>query len=116
VPKGAGQQLPRAARLRDSRDFQRVNRTGKRRASAHFVVVIAASRAEGGAPKLGLAVSRRVGNAVARNRVKRRVREWFRRAAAELPEATDWVVIARAGAAGLDRGAVEAELAGLAAR
>jgi ribonuclease P protein component len=109
------QRLERAARLRDSRDFQRVNRTGARRASAHFVAVVAPARGEGPA-KLGLAVSRRVGNAVARNRVKRRVREWFRRSRSELPARTDWVVIARAGAAELDAHAVAAELAELAAR
>jgi ribonuclease P protein component len=113
VARVAGQRLRRTARLRDPRDFQRVNRTGVRRASAHFVAVIAPSRADE-APKLGLAVSRRVGNAVARNRVKRRVREWFRRARAGLPPATDWVVIARAGAAELDGRAVAAELAELA--
>jgi ribonuclease P protein component len=101
-------------RLRDPRDFQRVNRTGVRRASAHFVAVIAPARGEG--PKLGLAVSRRVGNAVARNRVKRGIREWFRRARRELSPDTDWVLIARAGAAGLDSRSLHAELAALAAR
>lgn len=102
-------------RLRDPRDFQRVNRTGVRRASVHFVAVVAPARGDE-APKLGLAVSRRVGNAVARNRVKRRVREWFRRARRELPPDTDWVVIARAGAARLDSRSLHAELAALAAR
>jgi ribonuclease P protein component len=115
VPSGAAQRLPRAARLRDARDFQRVNRTGKRRAGAHFVVVVAPARADGPA-KLGLAVSRRVGNAVARNRVKRAVREWFRRARPALPSATDWVVIARAGAAELAHADIGAELAELARR
>lgn len=70
----------------------------------------------GGAAKLGLAVSRRVGGAVARNRVKRRVREWFRQARSKLPPRTDWVVIARAGAAGLDQRATDAELTSLAPR
>lgn len=111
----SGQRLRRAARLRDPRDFQRVNRTGTRRSSPHFVAVVAPSRVDGGA-KLGLAVSRRVGNAVARNRVKRHVREWFRRSRAALPAATDWVLIARTGAAELDSRALHAELAALAAR
>jgi ribonuclease P protein component len=115
VARVAGQRLRRTARLRDPRDFQRVNRTGVRRASAHFVAVIAPSRADEG-PKLGLAVSRRVGNAVARNRVKRRVREWFRRARPGLARSTDWVVIARAGAAELDAAEVAAELGSQAAR
>ena len=111
----AGQRLRRTVRLRDPRDFQRVNRTGTRRSSLHFVAVIAPARGDE-APKLGLAVSRRVGNAVARNRVKRRVREWFRRARPALPPATDWVLIARAGAAQLDSRSIHAELAELAAR
>ena len=115
MPPASGQRLRRTARLRDPRDFQRVNRTGTRRASAHFVAVVAPSRADG-APKLGLAVSRRVGNAVARNRVKRGIREWFRRARPALPPATDWVVIARAGAAELTTRSLQAELAALAAR
>ena len=112
---GAGQRLARSARLRDPRDFQRVNRTGVRRSGPHFVAVIAPARADD-APKLGLAVSRRVGNAVARNRVKRRVREWFRRTRGALPRATDWVVIARAGAAELDAHATRAELEKLVTR
>lgn len=111
----AGQRLPRGARLRSPRDFQRVNRTGARRASAHFVTVLAPARDESEA-KLGLAVSRRVGNAVARNHVKRRVREWFRRHRAALPANTDWVVIARVGAAELSGEAIAAELSLLAAR
>jgi ribonuclease P protein component len=53
---------------------------------------------------------------VARNRVKRRVREWFRHARPALPPGSDWVVIARPGAAGLDAPATARELAELAAR
>jgi ribonuclease P protein component len=50
------------------------------------------------ATRLGITVSRRVGGAVVRTRVKRCVREWFRRATA-LPPGKDLVVIARAPAA-----------------
>jgi ribonuclease P protein component len=107
--------LRRDARLRDGRDFRRVNRSGKRRVRRHFVAVVAASR-EPGAARLGLAVSRRVGNAVARNRVKRRIREWFRQEREHLPPETDWVVIARAGAAELSAGETRRELQELAAR
>jgi ribonuclease P protein component len=110
-------ELRRAARLRDARDFSRVNRTGVRRAGPHFVAVVAASGPTPvTGPRLGLAVSRRVGNAVARNRVKRRVREWFRRERVSLPPGTDWVVVARAGAAALDAREVARELSGLASR
>lgn len=46
-------------------------------------------------PRLGLSVSRRVGNAVRRHRIKRRVREAFRRCQHELPGSFDLIVIAR---------------------
>lgn len=107
--------LRREARLRDGRDFRRVNRSGTRRVRRHFVAVVAESR-EPGSARLGLAVSRRVGNAVARNRVKRRIREWFRREREHLPRETDWVLIARAGAAELSTEATRRELTELAGR
>lgn len=48
--------------------------------------------------RLGLAVSRKVGGAVERNRVKRVLREAFARESSRLPDGTDAVVIARPGA------------------
>ena len=51
-----------------------------------------------------MTVSRRVGNAVVRNRVKRRIREWFRRDEAARSSGLDLVVIARPAAAGLAAG------------
>ena len=52
-----------------------------------------------GTPRLGLSVSRRVGNAVTRNTVRRRLREVFHAALPEIPSDLDLVVSARPAAA-----------------
>jgi ribonuclease P protein component len=74
----------------------------------------ASARREGS--RLGLVVSRRVGGAVVRNRVKRVVREWFRRNRAAFPGDLELVVIARSEAAKLSTGEAWRELSALAAR
>ena len=61
--------------------------------------------------RLGITVSRRIGKAVVRNRIKRRVRECFRvRLRPMLPAGTALVVIARAGAGEAETPAIETEL------
>ena len=84
----------RADRLLQSGEFQHVTRQGQRAASTAYVVLVISDGASE-RPRLGLTVSRKVGNAVVRNRVKRRVREWFRRERSRLNAGTEVVVIAR---------------------
>jgi ribonuclease P protein component len=109
---GPRERFPRASRLRRSREFQRVARLGQRMTTEHFVVLLARRESEtaAGRPRLGITVSRRVGSAVARNRVKRRVREWFRRSQSLLGPCVDLVVIARQGAARLAAREISQEL------
>jgi ribonuclease P protein component len=94
----------RADRLRRSAEFARVIRRGRRVAGSSFVVVAMQREADAGRPtgnRLGITVSRRVGRAVVRNRVKRRIREWFRGARGEFGSGLDLVVIGRPSAAQL---------------
>jgi ribonuclease P protein component len=60
-------------------------------------------------PRLGLVVTKRLGKAAQRNRVKRVLREFFRRHKAALP-AADLVIMAKKGAAALGYQQVEAEI------
>jgi len=64
--------------------------------------------------RLGITVSRKVGSAVVRNRVKRQVREWFRAARPRLRPGIDLVVIGRSAAARLARGEAKGILCRLA--
>jgi ribonuclease P protein component len=100
-----------ADRLHRSAEFLRLQRDGVRFQGPHFVVYAGNLDNDPTRSRLGVTVSRRIGNAVARNRVKRRVRECFRKAIrAELPPLTSIVVIARAGAASLKSPAITDEL------
>ena len=93
-------------RLVDARDFRRLSRSGRRSVSSSFIVLAGKVEREPTGARLGITASRRVGGAVERNRVKRVVREWFRRRRCSLQCDLDLVVIARAPAVGL--GAMEA--------
>ncbi len=88
-------QRPGRARLSRSADFDRVFRHGRSHAGREFVLYVFPRGAEAGEPRLGLSVSRKVGGAVERNRVKRLVREAFARQSARLPAGSDAVVVAR---------------------
>jgi len=89
-------------RLSRSGDFDRVYREGSSHATRHLVLY-SFPRGDGGEaqPRLGVSVSRKVGGAVERNRVKRALREAFWGLAEELPAEHDFVLVARPEIAGL---------------
>ena len=115
--EAAGLTRPRAPlsfraedKLRRSGEFLRLQRTGVRYQTAHFVFY-AARLPDSDHTRLGVTVSRRIGKAVVRNRIKRRLRECFRlRLRPMLPLGTALAVIARIGAGHLRTPAIQAEL------
>jgi ribonuclease P protein component len=85
------------SRLSRSSDFQRIYRQGKSTAS-RFLVLYTFRRPDdvsADGPRLGLSVSKKMGGAVVRNRVKRLLREAFGSAREQLSEDHDLVLIAR---------------------
>ena len=90
------EKFPKSARLRKRPEFLKLSRTGRKIHSAHFVTV--SEKNDRGETRLGITVSGKVGNAVARNRIKRSLREFFRRRRHELGTGLDFLVIARGSA------------------
>ena len=92
--------FPRQERLTRKRDFEAAFRTGRKSVGPLFVCY--AVRRESQGRKFGFAVSRKVGKAVVRNRLKRYVRETYRTHRAELAEDAHIVFVARPAAVALD--------------
>lgn len=105
----------RSERLLRSSEYQHVAQQGRRAVSNAFVVLVA-SRDNASGPRLGITASRKVGNSVARNLVKRRIREWFRRERGSLRSPLDVLVIARQPATELEFGELSEALSKLVAR
>jgi ribonuclease P protein component len=84
----------RGRRLSRSAEFERVYRQGRSVSNRHLVLY-AFPNESSDRPRLGLSVSRKVGGAVERNRVKRLLREAFDGVEAELEGGHDVVVVAR---------------------
>jgi len=88
--------MAKRRRLSRSGEFDRVYRDGSSHATRHLVLYsFPRKNEETDDIRLGVSVSRKVGNAVDRNRVKRTLREAFWELAERLPAAHDFVLVAR---------------------
>ena len=85
--------MERKHRLTRSIDFKRVRRTGK--SHAHPLAVLVYLPNDLGTTRIGISAARSLGNAVQRNRAKRRLREALRECLPEIPAGWDIIVIAR---------------------
>jgi len=90
-----GQRFRPDDRLHHKRDFDRIHSAGIRLPGRHFTLIATPSALE--RSRLGVALGRKVGNAVVRNRARRRLREVFRRQRGMLPGSFDVVVVGRPG-------------------
>jgi ribonuclease P protein component len=93
TPAGAGSDgtpFPREARLVRRGEFDAVYRAGKRRSSSHFTVFSRANELP--QSRFGFSIKKALGGAVARNRIRRRLREMVRCHRLEIPAGWDIVI------------------------
>ena len=93
--------------IKKNRDFQKIYRTGKSYANKYLVMYVLENDMQ--QSRIGISVSKKVGNSVVRHRVTRLIRECYRLNSGRFSSGLDIVVIARASAKG--RGYQEIESA-----
>ena len=87
--------FPKEDRLLRRYEFLAATRRGRRYSTRYFLVFLRANSEN--RPRLGIVASKKVGNAVKRNYLKRRIREFFRLHKSRLPPASDMVVVVKKG-------------------
>jgi len=95
-------------RLLNRKDFVNLNHRGKRYGTKHFTVILKQNGL--GITRLGTVVSKKTGNAVKRNKVKRLIREFFRLHKGYFPQGYDLIIIANKGAHDLNFWKLKEEL------
>jgi len=87
------QAFGKTERVRKKKNYVTIYQKGVRVHSSNFTVILNPNPS--GEKRLGLAVSKKVGNAATRNRIKRLLREFFRLNKDTLPDSKDMVIIAK---------------------
>ena len=98
MDKGISERFPHFHRIVRSVDYKDIYEAGKKIHSGKFVLF--ARENSLGHARLGITVSRKIGCASKRNRIKRLFREIFRRFSAEIPNNIDMVINVKTGCVG----------------
>ena len=85
--------FPATNRLRCSKDYQNAWAKGSRHHTTHFIIIVCPNNKD--LTRLGITVSRKVGNAVCRNQIKRWLREYFRLHLRRLSVCLDISIVAK---------------------
>jgi ribonuclease P protein component len=101
--------FPRSVRLARASEFLKLRREGASFHGKYIVLSVLTNAPEAGAARAGFITSRKVGGAVVRNRVRRRLREIFRAARPRLARGLWLVIVARQHAARATFQQLEAE-------
>lgn len=96
-------------RVKKNEDFQEIFKKGTSVANRQFVVYTL-KRPEQGHFRIGLSVSKKIGNAVMRNQIKRYIRQAFHEFEGQIHNEADYVIIARKPTAEMDFFAVKKSL------
>lgn len=105
MASGPDQRFPKKLRVRTRPEFLQIQNKGARLAAGPLLALWLRN---GGRPtRVGLTVSSKVGGAVLRVRLRRQLREIFRRRRGELPDGADLVLVARPSAAQADYDALD---------
>jgi ribonuclease P protein component len=102
------QRFRRGDRLKKRYEFRQAQLSGRRIHTPHFLIVVQPNALQN--TRLGITVTKKVGNAVQRNRIKRVVREVFRQNRSMFPNSHDLVFIAKRGSTDIDYGTLLNEL------
>ena len=95
-----------AVTVKENHEFRRIYRKGRSAVSPYLVVYCQKNRE--GRSRLGVTVSKKLGHAVVRNRVRRRLREIYRLNSHQLKTGWDIVIVARSRCVGAEYSRMDA--------
>lgn len=94
--------------LKKNEDFREIYRTGKSYANKYLIMYVKENNS--GSNRIGISVSKKVGNSVVRHRITRLIRESYRLSEDSILSGLDIIVVARTGAKERDYSAIESAL------